>query len=222
MTNPKPVIQDIFEPTAIEQESFAIIEAEVPEPRPFQGREWRIVRRLIHATADFELLSLVRFHPRAITAGLEALSSGALVITDTRMAQEGISARRRTELGFTVACAMTDPAVAEAAKSRGCTRAMAAMDLCADMKGPLVLAIGNAPTALLRLLELMRQGALRPALVIGMPVGFVNAAQSKDLLMAQDEVPYIAIQGRKGGSALAAATVNALAEILLEDKRPPS
>ena len=211
-------LMPVFEPQAIERESLAIIDSEVPEPRPFSGRQWVIARRLVHTTADFDLLGRLRFHPRAVEAGLDALSCGATVVTDTRMAQEGIPERRRQALGFQVVCHMGDPDVAATAQRLGVTRARAAMDVAADLPGPLVFALGNAPTALLRLLELVDQGRMEPALVVGMPVGFVNAAPSKALLMAQDRIPYIAIAGRKGGSALAGATVNALAQMLMDER----
>ena len=210
--------QSTMEPAAIERLSFAIIDAETPEPRPFTGHHWEVARRLVHTSADFELLSLLRFHPLAVTAGLEALRSGATIVTDTRMAQMGIPLRRLDALGATSVCLMNDPAVMARAKEQGVTRARVAMDMAANITGPVIFAIGNAPTALLRLLELLDAGQAAPALIVGMPVGFVNAAESKETLMAQDRVPYVAIAGRKGGSALAAATVNALAEIVLREK----
>jgi precorrin-8X/cobalt-precorrin-8 methylmutase len=207
------------DPAAIEAESMRIIESEVTEHRPFQGVEWLVVRRMIHTTADFELPSLARFHPAAVDAGLTALAAGCRIVTDTEMARMGIPLRRMAPLGCTVTCLMNDPAVAARAAADGVTRALAAVDAALDLpNGGLdgaVCVVGNAPTALLRLLEHIGAGRARPALVVGMPVGFVNAAESKDLLLAQDKVPYIAIQGRKGGSALAACVVNALAEVVL-------
>ncbi len=202
-------------PAEIERRSFEIIDAEVPEPRPYKGAQWEIVRRLIHTTADFELLSLVRFHPKAVEAGLNALRSGCHIVTDTQMAKKGIPYRRLDPLGCVSACFMNDPEAAARANRENITRALAAMDKAAGIEGPVIHVIGNAPTALLRLLELVERGRVAPELIVGMPVGFVNAAESKALLMAQTEIPYIAIEGRKGGSALAAATVNALAEIAL-------
>ena len=213
-----PTIRPISAPEAIEAASLAIIDAEVPEPRPYRGPQWPIVRRLIHTSADFELLDLVRFSPGAVQAGLAALKAGATIVTDTEMARCAIPARRLTPLGCTVRCLLNDPDVVAAAAAAGGTRAAAAMDVALNLPGPLVLAIGNAPTALLRLLQRLDEGAPAPALVIGMPVGFVNAAESKALLMTRADVPWIAISGRKGGSALAGATVNALA-ILGEEGR---
>ncbi|MBU1002238.1 MAG: precorrin-8X methylmutase [Proteobacteria bacterium] len=208
---------DISAPMDIENESLRIIESEVPEPRPFQGIEWQIVRRMIHTCADFELLDLVRFHPLAVAAGRQALAAGCRIFTDTEMARCAIPLRRMAPLGCTVTCLMNDPEVAARAKREGITRALAAVDKAArDMDGAIVV-IGNAPTALLRLLELSRLGKARPALVVGMPVGFVNAAESKALLAAQQTLPYITIQGRKGGSPLAGCVINALAQSLLTE-----
>lgn len=210
-----PPIQPITAPEAIEARSLAIIDAEVPEPRPFAGAQWAIVRRLIHTTADFEMLDLARFSKGAVEAGLAALAAGATIVTDTEMARCAIPPRRLTPLGCTVRCLLNDPDVVAAAKAAGGTRAAAAMDAAlTTIPGPLILAIGNAPTALLRLVKRLDEGVTPPALVIGMPVGFVNAAESKALLMTRADVPWITISGRKGGSALAGATVNALAILL--------
>ncbi|WP_300163161.1 precorrin-8X methylmutase [Solidesulfovibrio sp.] len=214
-----PDILPITAPDAIERKSLAIIDAEVPEPRPFDGRKWEIVRRLIHTTADFEMLDLIRFSHGAVEAGLAALAAGATIVTDTEMARCAIPTRRLTPLGCSVRCLVNAPEVEAAARQTGGTRAAAAMDAAlATLQAPLVLAIGNAPTALLRLLKHLDAGTPPPALVIGMPVGFVNAAESKALLMTRADVPWIAISGRKGGSALAGATVNALAIMLLREK----
>ena len=204
-------IQPIFAPDAIEAASLAIIDSEVPEPRPYDGPRWDVVRRLIHTTADFELLDLVRFSDGAIRAGIGAIEAGATIVTDTEMARCAMPPRRLAPFGCTVRCFMNDPEVAAAAKAASSTRAALAVDFALDLPGPLIFAIGNAPTALLRLLSRIDGGAPAPALVVGMPVGFVNAAQSKALLMTRADVPWIAIAGRKGGSALAGATINALA-----------
>lgn len=220
-------ILPITAPEAIEARSLAIIDAEVPTPRPFEGQRWDVVRRLIHTTADFELLDLVRFSPGAVQAGLSALDAGATIVTDTEMARCAIPLRRLSPLGCTVRCLLNDPGVVEAAKACGGTRAAAAVDAAlTSLPGPLVFAIGNAPTALLRLIKRLNEGAPAPALIIGMPVGFVNAAESKALLMTRADVPWIVISGRKGGSALAGATVNALAILLggggEKEKMPPA
>lgn len=210
---PDPVrLHPHIAPADIEAESFRLIECEVPEPRPFVGAEWRVVRRMIHTSADFELLKLVRFSPGAVAAGLAALARGCRIVTDTEMARVGMVARRMDPLGCRVECLMHDPRVAERARRDGGTRARAAVDLCLESGGADVWVIGNAPTALLRLLERLDAGASRPALVVGLPVGFVNAAESKILLQARSDVPFVTVDGRKGGSTLAAAVVNALAE----------
>ena len=207
-------ILPITAPEEIEAASLAIIDAEVPEPRPYAGPQWDIVRRLIHTTADFELLDLVRFSADAVQAGLTALDQGATIITDTEMARCAIPLRRLQPFGCTVRCFMNDPGVVAAAAAAGATRAARAVDCALDLAGPLIFAIGNAPTALLRLIKRLDGGAPPPALVIGMPVGFVNAAESKALPQTRADVPWITIKGRKGGSALAGATVNALALLL--------
>uniref|UniRef100_I2PXN6 Precorrin isomerase n=1 Tax=Desulfovibrio sp. U5L TaxID=596152 RepID=I2PXN6_9BACT len=218
-------ILPITAPEAIEAKSLAIIDAEVPEPRPFDGPRWAIVRRLIHTTADFELLDLVRFSPGAVEAGLAALAAGATIVTDTEMARCAIPPRRLAPLGCAVRCLLNAPEVVATATASGGTRAAAAVDAAlATLAGPLVFAIGNAPTALLRLLKRINEGAPAPALIIGMPVGFVNAAESKALLMTHGDVPWITVSGRKGGSALAGATVNALAILLMgrQERKMPA
>ena len=201
----------------IEKKSFAIIDSEVPEPRPFSGDEWRIVRRMIHTTADFELLSLVRFHPHAVKKGVAALGSGCLIVTDTEMACRGITSGRMDRLGCRVTCFIRFAEVAAKAGRENTTRAAAAVDhVLPDLDGAIYV-VGNAPTALVRLLKRTAENRCRPALVVGMPVGFVNAAESKELLVMQQRVPFVTISGRKGGSALAASVVNQLAEIALAE-----
>lgn len=206
-------------PGDIEKKSFEIIDSEVPEPRKFTGLHWQIVRRMVHTTADFELIDLVRFHDRAVANGLEALRNGCTVVTDTEMARCGIPVRRMNPLGCDVRCLMNDPEVIAAAKLNNTTRAHAALDMIANTLNPAIHVIGNAPTALIRLIRLIEEGRMAvPALVVGMPVGFVNAAESKALLMDYAEIPYVSIEGRKGGSALAACVINALAEAVLDEK----
>ena len=203
-------------PGEIEKQSFVIIDAEVSEPRAFSGNEWLVVRRMIHTTADFELLSMVRFHPDAIQAGVKALREGCLIVTDTEMARMGIPMRRMQPLGCQVTCHINDPAVIENAQKKRITRASEAVDHALSRLDGGICVVGNAPTALLRLLSLIKKGKCKPALIVGMPVGFVNAAESKEMLMEQSGIPYITIKGRKGGSALAACVINQLAEIALE------
>lgn len=203
-------LQNFSRPEEIETESFRIIDSEVPKPRPFEGGKWEIVRRMIHTTADFELLELVRFHEKSVESGVEALRNGALIVTDTEMAKRGIPVRRLEPLGCNVQCLINDSRVVERAKADGITRAKAAIDVAIDDVNPDIYVVGNAPTALIRLVEHFDAGRVAPALVVGMPVGFVNAAESKALLISRG-MPYISIEGRKGGSAIAASVINALA-----------
>jgi len=203
-------LQNFQKPDEIESESFRIIDSEVPEPRPFETEKWQIVRRMIHTTADFEMLDLVRFHEKSVNNGLCALRNGCTIVTDTEMAKRGIPVRRTDPLGCTVRCLMNDKRVVERAKLEGITRAKAAVDIAVKEIKPEIYVVGNAPTALIRLVEWFDKGEASPKLVVGMPVGFVNAAESKALLMSRD-IPYISLEGRKGGSALAASVVNALA-----------
>ncbi|MBW1722584.1 MAG: precorrin-8X methylmutase [Deltaproteobacteria bacterium] len=207
-----------MDPGEIEKRSFEIIESEVPEPRPFNGREWLIVRRMIHTSADLDLLSLVRFHPDAVRHGMEALKKGCLIVTDTQMVRMGITRGRMERLGCEVACYINDPEVRDKAARGGRTRAALAVDRGISRFEGSLFVVGNAPTALLRILEILEDNGPTPALIVGMPVGFVSAKESKDLLMAQETVPYITVEGRKGGSALAATVVNQLAEMALEEQ----
>jgi precorrin-8X/cobalt-precorrin-8 methylmutase len=203
-------------PQEIEQESFRRIEAAVGA-HGLPTSQWAVVRRMIHASADVELLSLVRFHPQAVAAGVDALRQRRPVFTDTRMLLAGISSRL-ARLNVLALCLLDDPDVATQAKERGLTRSAAAMELAAAQLPGSIVAIGNAPTALRRLLALLAQGMAPPALIIGLPVGFVDAAESKEALLSES-CPYITLVGPKGGSALAASALNALA-ILAEGERP--
>jgi precorrin-8X/cobalt-precorrin-8 methylmutase len=165
---------------------------------------------MIHTSADFEYKESVRIHPDAVTAGMTAIRNGKSIITDTNMARVGIRQRDLNPFGATVKCYMNDSAVAENAKTAGTTRAHAAVDAAvSDMAGGIYV-IGNAPTALLHLIERVEEKKAQPALIIGLPVGFVNAAESKAELLKLDQPPYITNVGRKGGSNVAAAVVNAL------------
>jgi len=170
--------------------------------------ERAVVSRLIHTSGDPELATRVYFHPRAVELGTTALRQGAHIYTDVTMLGAGINSRRLAEYGGQVHCAVHSPEVAAEAKARGVTRSAVAMEKFGAALNGQVVAIGNAPTALFTLLRMMEEG-LRPALVVGMPVGFVGAAQSKELLRQRD-VPYITISGTRGGSHLAAAAINAL------------
>lgn len=197
-----------MKPQEIEDKSFAIIDAEAGT-HEFDAAHWQIVRRVIHTSADFEWQQMMRFHPQAIPLGIAAIRQGKPIITDTNMARVGIRARDLADFGGQARCYMADPRVAERAAAEGITRAKAAVDLAAEEMAGGIYVVGNAPTALLRLIELARTGKAAPALVIGLPVGFVNAAESKAALM-ENGLPFIANIGRKGGSNVAAAVVNAL------------
>jgi len=195
-------------PLDIEAESFRIIKDELG-PTSLDSQTFAVVQRVIHATGDFAFAENLRFHPRAIEAGLNAIRSGRNVLVDVNMGAVGVSSALLAKWGGRVLCRVSDPEVARLAKERGQTRSEVAMEQALpDNVG--IVAIGNAPTALLKVIELMRsKPALRPDLIIGVPVGFVNAAESKDLLAEQD-YPFITSLGRKGGSPVAAAIVNAL------------
>ena len=200
-------------PADIERTSISIITRELDElgltPPPETAA---VVKRVIHTTADFDYAKNLRFTPGAVQAAVRALQTGAVIVTDTNMALAGISRPGLAKLGCEAVCYMADPAVAEAAKQAGTTRAVAAMRRAAREHPGAILAVGNAPTALLTIAEEIEAG-LRPALVIGVPVGFVNVVESKETLFAVCEkhgVPAIAAMGRKGGSNVAAAICNAL------------
>lgn len=197
------------DPSDIERLSFEIIESEVPDPKPFKGDEWRIVRRMIHTSADFELLELVRIHPLAIQSGIEAIKRGCLIVTDTEMLRAGIRKKALERFGVRVECHINDDDVVKMAQKKGITRAGCSVDMVARRIDGGIYAIGNAPTSLNRLLDLVDKG-IKPALIVGMPVGFVNAVKSKERLMSQEMIPYITIKGRKGGSPLAASVINEL------------
>ena len=204
-----------LKPGDIEAQSFAIIDREAGD-HGFGTAEWSIVRRMIHTSADFDYIKNVRIHARALASGKAALKAGARIVTDTRMAQMGIPLRRLEPFGASIMCLMDDPGVAEQAKRNGTTRAVAAVDLAVESGPPEIFVIGNAPTALFRLLEHIEAGRVSPALVVGLPVGFVNAAESKQALSRTD-IPHITALGRKGGSNVAASAINALAELCLEE-----
>lgn len=202
-------------PQDIETESFRRIEAQV-RAHDLPLEVWQVVRRMIHTTADLDYLKTARVHPGAIAAGVAALRQDCPLVTDTRMLLAGISSGRLGRLGVKPFCLMDDPEVAKEAARQGTTRAAAAMAAALPRLAGGIVAIGNAPTALLRLLELLEAGAPPPALVVGLPVGFVNAAESKELLSRQ-QYPFITALGPKGGSAVAAAVINALAIMALEE-----
>ncbi|OEU47663.1 MAG: precorrin-8X methylmutase [Desulfobacterales bacterium C00003060] len=205
-----------MKPYEIEKESFKLIEHEAGV-HGFPPDQWSIVRRMIHTTADFDYIHTVRFHPEAIQAGIDAIRQGKNIITDTEMAMAGIRKAELEPFGTTVVCFINHPGVMYQSKQMGITRAATAVEHAISLMEDGIYAIGNAPTALFRLLELMEQGlCVPPALVIGLPVGFVNAAESKAALMKLDR-PFISNVGRKGGSNVAAGVVNALIKLALKE-----
>ncbi|MCR4666555.1 MAG: precorrin-8X methylmutase [Desulfovibrio sp.] len=200
-------------PAEIEKASFACIEREIPEPRPFCGRLWEIARRCVHTSGDLDIVNDLRLTEAALEAGLSALKNGCTIFTDTVMAKSALTKRHLAHLNVTLQAVMEQPDVSDTAKTLGITRARAGVLAIADKLQGSIIVIGNAPTALLTLLECLDNGAKPPSLIIGMPVGFVNAAQSK-LLLHQSPYPNFSLLGRKGGSALAACCVNAMAELI--------
>ena len=197
-----------MKPADIEKRSFAIITEELGG-RTFPESVAEVVKRVIHTSADFDYADNLCFSPDAVEQAKAALEAGATIVTDTNMALAGISKPTLAKLGGKAVCLMADEDVAREARTRGVTRATVSMEHAAQLDGPLIFAIGNAPTALIRLHELIGEGAVSPALVIGVPVGFVNVVESKELFIGGD-TPYIIARGRKGGSNVAAAIVNAL------------
>lgn len=195
-------------PSEIEKHSFEIITEELGDKKLVPGTEL-IVKRCIHTSADFDYAKNLCFSEDVVERALEAIRNGACIVTDTQMAKAGINKRALARYGGEVFCFMSDEDVAAMAKKNGTTRATASMDKAASMNEKLIFAIGNAPTALVRLYELIEEGKISPELIIGVPVGFVNVVQSKELIMHAD-VPYIVAKGRKGGSNIAACIVNAL------------
>ncbi len=203
-------------PREIETRSFEIITQELGE-RKLPADQELIIKRCIHTSADFDYADNLCFSENAVEKAMDAIKGGACIVTDTQMAKAGINKRALARYGGEVFCFMSDEDVAAQAKENGTTRATASMDKAASLKRPLIFAIGNAPTALVRLYELIEEGKIRPELIIGVPVGFVNVVQSKELIM-QTDVPYIVARGRKGGSNIAACIVNALL-YKINDKR---
>lgn len=199
----------ITQPAEIERRSMEIIAPYLAEYN-LSEPETKIYSRIIHASGDPEYAPLIRIYPGAIEAGLTALRQGADIFTDVEMVRTGINKKKLAQYGGRVHCLIADESVAAKAKREGITRSMAAMDVFGEKLNGAVVALGNAPTALFRLLAMMEQSGIRPAVIIGVPVGFVGAKESKDLLLTTSPVPYITVVGNKGGSPIAAAAVNAL------------
>ena len=202
---------------SIEDESMQIIENEIGS-HPYNEQEWPIVRRIIHSTADFDFArdNKIIFHKNAIQSGLDALKNGCSVIVDVNGIVGLMNKQNPKDFGNNVICNISEPSLIEAAKKENKTRAQMSMRIAKeDMNGGIVV-IGNAPTALLEVIEMVREGITKPALVIGIPVGFVSAVESKEDLAKMD-IPFITNQGRKGGSSCASAIVNALYKLLRQE-----
>lgn len=203
-------------PMDIEKRSFEIITEELGDVELTPGTEL-VVKRCIHTSADFDYARNLCFSEHAVEKAIEAIKNGACIVTDTQMAKAGINKRALARYGGEVYCFMSDEDVAEIAKKNKTTRATASMDKAASLDKKLIFAIGNAPTALVRLYELIQEGKIDPQLIIGVPVGFVNVVQSKELIM-EKKTPYIVARGRKGGSNIAACICNALL-YMIDNKR---
>ena len=199
---------EIIKPMDIEKRSFEII-TELLGDTPIAPENELVVKRVIHTSADFDYAKNLTFSEGAVAKGIAALRGGCDIVTDTQMARAGINKTILGKLGGEVHCFMSDPDVAAEAKERGITRAIVSMERAAKLPKPCIFAIGNAPTALISLHEQIHSGSLHPALVIGVPVGFVNVVESKELILT-DPVPHIVARGRKGGSNVAAAICNAM------------
>ncbi|MCR4901485.1 MAG: precorrin-8X methylmutase [Butyrivibrio sp.] len=197
-------------PSEIEKRSFEIITKELEEMGKIIPKdEEPVTKRVIHTSADFDYADTMCYSKNAVDIAKRLIKSGAHVVTDTNMAMAGINKKRLAAFGGEVHCFMADEAVALEAKNRQVTRASVSMERAAKLEGPVIFAIGNAPTALVSLYEMMEKGIFKPDFVIGVPVGFVNVVAAKELFITSD-VPYIINRGRKGGSNIAAAIVNAL------------
>lgn len=199
---------EIVKPSEIEKRSFEIITEELRD-RVFEEKMGLVVKRVIHTTADFDYADNLVFSEGAVESGLAALQAGLPIVTDTNMGKAGINKTALSKYNNQVYCFMADEEVAETAKNEAVTRAAASMDKAAKLKLDGIFAVGNAPTALIRLHQLIQEGRICPKLIIGVPVGFVNVVASKELILSLD-IPYIVARGRKGGSNVAAAICNAL------------
>jgi precorrin-8X/cobalt-precorrin-8 methylmutase len=198
---------EYIKPDEIEKRSFEIIQSELP--RPLDPTLAPVIMRVIHTTADFEYADSLIFSDGVIELSISALRQGIHIVSDTNMVKAGVNKTRLNAFGGEIHCFARDKDVAETARQNDVTRSRAAIDKAADMGKPLIFAVGNAPTALLRICELKEDGWFSPVLVIGVPVGFVNAAESKEAL-SRSGIPCITTRGRKGGSNVAAAICNAL------------
>lgn len=197
-------------PEEIERKSFEMITRELRQRGILLPKEQEMItKRVIHTSADFDYADTMTYSENAVAVAKELLKEGADIVTDTNMALAGINKKALSKLGGNAHCFMADEDVAELAKKRGITRAAVSMEKAAELKKPVIFAVGNAPTALIRLYEMIQTGSFIPAFVIGVPVGFVNVEVAKELIL-QTKVPCIVNRGRKGGSNVAAAICNAL------------
>jgi precorrin-8X/cobalt-precorrin-8 methylmutase len=199
---------EIVKPGDIEKRSFEMI-TEILGEKEFPPFHERIIKRVIHTTADFDFAKILKISETAVPKAFEAIKSGCNIVTDTKMASVGINRKSFSGFGGQIVCYMDDEAVALEAKEKNVTRASICMERAAKDRNNKIFAVGNAPTALIRLVELIQAGVIAPSLVIGVPVGFVNVMESKELLKTAG-VPYILSEGRKGGSNIAAAIINAI------------
>lgn len=203
----------IKDPAAIEDTSMEIIEKHLPMLRELPLGERNIIKRIVHTTGDPAIAELIKIHPSAVEVGLQAFRAGRPVFTDVQMLRSGINPVKLEQLGVETICLIKEPEVVEEAKRTGKTRAMVAMAKAAPQLDGGIIAIGNAPTALFELCAMIKKGEIRPALVVGTPVGFVGAKESKDVLV-ETPVPYITVVGTRGGSTIAVAALNALLKML--------
>lgn len=216
MHTPHPTVEEdrsglVEAGRSIEAESFRIIDEEMGE-HAFPPHQWAIIRRVIHTTGDFEYAPQMRFHPDAVERGVDALRRGVTLFTDTRMIRVGLSPWRLQWFGNEVMTPVTDPESQKWAEAMKTTRSVAAFRHQSQRLSGSIVAVGNAPTALLETIRLIREDGIRPALVIGVPVGFVQAAESKEALRQMEDQPHITVSGRKGGSSVAVAILHALLE----------
>lgn len=206
-------------PSEIEHRSFEIIRQELKEAEIIlQEENALVIERCIHTSADFDYAQNLVFSEGAVKKALKAIREGASIVTDTQMGRSGINKKCLAKYGGEVYCFMSDKDVAEKARKNGTTRAVASMEKACELEKKLIFAIGNAPTALIRLYELIKEGKISPELVIAVPVGFVNVVQSKELILTLEDVPYIVARGRKGGSNIAACICNAILYQLEENR----
>ncbi|WP_027398099.1 precorrin-8X methylmutase [Anaerovibrio lipolyticus] len=203
----------IKKPMEIENKSMEIIAPHL-EGLNLNEEETKVYSRMIHAAGDVEYAPIIRLHPEAIAAGKEAIKKGCNIYTDVEMVRTGINKRKLATFGGEVFCRVADPEIANEAKEKGITRSMAAMQSFGKDLDGAIIAVGNAPTALFEVLRMVEEEHLRPALIVGIPVGFVGAADSKEALAKNTMVPYVTVEGTKGGSPIAASVINAIMYII--------